>query len=461
MSARTNAINAAKQVAIKTHGSNLTRQARVRTAVQFVECMYDHNLQIQDLGSVGVRHIKLFIEIRRAVGDIDRTLQNVMSHIRVLLREIGRNGLAGDRLITNEALGINNASRRGTNTRVSEAADRYILAAAAASDDYIGAAVRLQRQLGLRAQEAVRSGPSLLMWEQQLLRGEPIHVVAGTKGGRPRFTHAINRVAALEAVRFALNVLRGHRRPDLFPQPSQKQAVKRYENVWSTRLGPASLEGATSHSYRYAYAQDRMLQCLRDGMSKRDALAMVAMDLGHGDGRGRYIKSVYGQTIDLLELAAERQDRSRAEASMAPINGDRAHQSGGLDVVQCRQAPVDEARPASNGADANHLLRVFPIPKPELASRVQSAREAIKDSHALNPPNVDSANSGGLQLCDALPVILEIGRVAGHDESQAHPLIQSDESARFGIEGARDQDSTGVIEGDQPFVEQGIVPDSE
>lgn len=300
MSARTNAINAVKQVAIKTHGSNLTRQARVRTAVQFVDCMYNHNLQIQDLESVGVRHIKLFIGIRRAAGDIDRTLQNVMSHLRVMLRAIGRNGLAGDRLISNKVLGINNASRRGTNTRVSQAADLYILAAAVASDDYIDAAVRLQRQFGLRAQEAVRSGPSLLMWEQQLLSGKPIHVVAGTKGGRPRFTHAINQADGLVAVRFALDVLRRHDRSDLFPQPSQKQAVKRYENVWSSRLGPASLEGATSHSYRYAYAQDRMLQCRLAGMSRRDTLATVAMDLGHGDGRGRYIRLVYGRTIAML-----------------------------------------------------------------------------------------------------------------------------------------------------------------
>ena len=304
MSTQSNAINAIKQVAVNTHGSNLTRQARVRTAVQFVKCMYRENLQIRDMESIGARHIKLFIEMRRAAGDTDRTLQNAMSHMRVMLRESGRHGLAGDPLISNGTLGINNASRRGTNIRVSQSADRYILAAAIECDDYIDAAVRLQRQFGLRAQEAVRSGPSLRMWEQQLLRGEPIHVIAGTKGGRPRFTHPIERGAALEAVRFALGVLRRHNRADLFPQPSQKQAVKRYQNVWYNRLGPASLQGATSHSYRYDYAQDRMLQCLRVGMSKRDALALVAMDLGHGDGRGRYVRYVYAQSVELLRAFA-------------------------------------------------------------------------------------------------------------------------------------------------------------
>ncbi|EBR5152518.1 DNA-binding protein, partial [Salmonella enterica subsp. enterica serovar Alachua] len=29
--------------------------------------------------------------------------------------------------------------------------------------------------------------------------------------------------------------------------------------------------------------------------SRKEALAIVAMDLGHGDGRGRYVAQVYGQ----------------------------------------------------------------------------------------------------------------------------------------------------------------------
>ncbi|CAM3375846.1 hypothetical protein XNC1_3480 [Xenorhabdus nematophila ATCC 19061] len=33
------------------------------------------------------------------------------------------------------------------------------------------------------------------------------------------------------------------------------------------------------------------------GFSEREALAQVSMDLGHGDGRGRYIRQVYYQNI--------------------------------------------------------------------------------------------------------------------------------------------------------------------
>ncbi|MGH8148323.1 MAG: integrase domain-containing protein [Rhodanobacteraceae bacterium] len=301
MSKRSKTINAAKQVAIKAGGSNLTRQARVRTAKQFVECMYDHNFQIPDLRSVGAKHIRLFVDARRDAGDVDRTLQNLMSHIRVMLRTIDRQGMAGDPLISNKALGIDHARRNGKNKRVSPQADQLILAAAMECDDYVDAAVQLQRQLGIRAQEAVRSGPSLRMWEQQLVRGESVHVIAGTKTGKPRFTHPVDRVAALVAVRFGLGVLSKNQLPDLFPQATLEQAVKRYQNVWHNHLGPASLEGFTSHSYRYAYTQDRMLQCIEAGMSKRDVLATVALDLGHGDGRGRYVRFVYAQPVELLK----------------------------------------------------------------------------------------------------------------------------------------------------------------
>ncbi|ECE8762116.1 DNA-binding protein, partial [Salmonella enterica subsp. enterica serovar Indiana] len=34
---------------------------------------------------------------------------------------------------------------------------------------------------------------------------------------------------------------------------------------------------------------------LAQGFSRKEALAMVAMDLGHGDGRGRYVAQVYNQ----------------------------------------------------------------------------------------------------------------------------------------------------------------------
>ncbi|MGN6728609.1 MAG: integrase domain-containing protein [Rhodanobacteraceae bacterium] len=304
MSIKTHALSSAIKASLKAAGASLTRRARVNTATAFVSFLFESNYQVQSVASLGVRHVALFIEARRGRGDSLRTLQNKASHIRCLLRAEGRAGLADDPLLTNKALGIAGASRGGTNRAVSPEADSRILQAAQQLPDYALAAVRLQRTLGLRVQEAVRSGPSLARWVDELLGCRSIHVVAGTKGGRRRDVQPFDREQALAAVRFAIDVLRRWNREDLFPQRSLKQAIAYYRNVWNRCLKPASESGCTSHSYRYTFTQDRILQCLEAGMSKRDALASVALDLGHGDGRGRYVLHVYAQAIALLKRAS-------------------------------------------------------------------------------------------------------------------------------------------------------------
>lgn len=47
------------------------------------------------------------------------------------------------------------------------------------------------------------------------------------------------------------------------------------------------------HSLRYAYSREATEWHLKNGLSRKEAEAMVSMDLGHGDGRGAYINSIY------------------------------------------------------------------------------------------------------------------------------------------------------------------------
>jgi nuclear transport factor 2 (NTF2) superfamily protein len=49
------------------------------------------------------------------------------------------------------------------------------------------------------------------------------------------------------------------------------------------------------HSMRYQFAQQSGEYYQAQGFSEREALALVSMDLGHGDGRGRYIRQIYYQ----------------------------------------------------------------------------------------------------------------------------------------------------------------------
>ncbi len=142
-----------------------------------------------------------------------------------------------------------------------------------------------QAYLGLQAMEAIRSRDRLVVWERQLTQGQTaIEVVLGTKGGKPRTTHLPNPEQALVVAREALDVLtRQHR---LAKGKGLKQARTWYRNAMH-------LLGVQGHALRYAFVRARVDAYLRDGIPMAEVLARTSMDLGHGDGRGRWVKSVY------------------------------------------------------------------------------------------------------------------------------------------------------------------------
>lgn len=114
--------------------------------------------------------------------------------------------------------------------------------------------------------------------------GVPVVGALGTKGGRPRWTHLVDPQRALEAVRDALAVVQRDGR--LARGANLRQAATWYRNAMH-RLG---MQG---HSLRYAWARERMDAYLADAIPMAEALARTSMDLGHGDGRGRWVRMVY------------------------------------------------------------------------------------------------------------------------------------------------------------------------
>ncbi|EPN4600257.1 integrase domain-containing protein, partial [Escherichia coli] len=46
-----------------------------------------------------------------------------------------------------------------------------------------------------------------------------------------------------------------------------------------------------------SYAASAMKYHIMNGYSYKEALALTSIDLGHGDGRGRYIEQVYCQLL--------------------------------------------------------------------------------------------------------------------------------------------------------------------
>lgn len=291
MSQRTQALSSATKAAKAAGGSHLTIQARVNTMRSVIESAYDRGQQVQGIDTIKERHIAAFVREQQAAGITNRTLQTQLSAIRASLRAAGRDGLADSAGIANAAFGINNASRAGT--RAPATGDQQVAAYEAASrvNSGLAAIVHLQATCGLRIQEAIRAGASLDTWTKQLASGNHISISFGTKGGRPREVRIPDRAAAQQAVAEARQIgaqKNGH----LMPQKNLKSAVTAVRNHWYRNITPYA--GITSHQLRAAFAQnavDRYQQ--EDGLTRREALARTATDLGHGDGRGRWVERVY------------------------------------------------------------------------------------------------------------------------------------------------------------------------
>uniref|UniRef100_UPI003A8F2550 integrase domain-containing protein n=1 Tax=Salmonella enterica TaxID=28901 RepID=UPI003A8F2550 len=281
------------RLAKQAGGSHKTVHDRIALAQRFGERLTgEQNVQIRRVEHLKTRHIQRYIRERLAQGIARRSLQNEMAAIRCLLKQAGRDRLADSEQLSNRALGLSGASRHGTRLAITSEYYRDVLEAARAKDPGLAAVVELARVMGLRSQEAVQSVQSLRTWQTALAQGDTrLTVVFGTKGGRSRETVILDTDAVRKALDNAIAIAES-RHNRLIDKPDLKSAMK-YWHSQATRIG---LTGVYSpHSLRYAWAQDAILHYLAQGFSEREALALTAMDLGHGDGRGRYVAQVYGQ----------------------------------------------------------------------------------------------------------------------------------------------------------------------
>ncbi|EEA2460839.1 DNA-binding protein [Salmonella enterica] len=265
----------------------------MRLAQRFCErLVLAQNVQIRRVEQLKARHIEGYVRERLAQGITKRSLQNEMAAVRCILKQAGRAKLAGGDRISNRSLGLSGASRSGTKRAITPEHYLHVLETARARDPGLAAALELARLMGLRSQEAVQSAQSLRTWKQALERGERrLTVVFGTKGGRPRETIILDAGAVRKALDNAIGIAE-QRNGRLIDRATLKEAMQ----FWRKQAERLGLTGQNSpHSLRYAWAQDAIRHYLAQGFSEQEALAMTAMDLGHGDGRGRYVAQVYGR----------------------------------------------------------------------------------------------------------------------------------------------------------------------
>ncbi|MEC5344236.1 integrase domain-containing protein [Brenneria populi] len=281
-----------KTLARQAGGSHKTVHDRMALAQRFCKRLLAQNVQIRRVEQLKARHIESYVRERLAQNITKRSLQNEMAALRCLLKQAGRDRLATSERLSNKSLGLSGASRNGTRQAITKEHYRQVLETARAKDAGMAAALELSRLMGLRSQEAVQCAQSLRTWKQALERDETrLTIVFGTKGGRSRETIILDVGAVRKALENALAVAE-QRNGRLIDKPDLKSAMK-YWHGQASRIG---LTGAYSpHSLRYAWAKDAIRHYLAQRFSEKEALALVAMDLGHGDGRGRYVAQVYGR----------------------------------------------------------------------------------------------------------------------------------------------------------------------
>lgn len=284
MSIKNSLIASLRFASAKLAGAHLTRMARDRFCIFFSTFLHAAGFRhVRTIADIRMRHVRLFLAERTRSCVSPRTVCNQTAHLRGLMRVGGNHQVLKDLSVPNKALGIPPSSRQGTKFAMDEPEFTALLKRVRCSN--LRAILCLERAIGLRAMEALRAGPCLLTWRAQITAGmKSLDVLYGTKGGRVRTTRMPDPERALEAIENAISVMGKYQR--LAPTRTLKQAAFWYRNAMY-RLG------VQGHRLRYTFACECVDTYLASGMLEKEAFARTAMDLGHGDGRGRWVKMVY------------------------------------------------------------------------------------------------------------------------------------------------------------------------
>ena len=268
-------------------GSHKTVANRCAVVRRFADFLRMENIQIRHISNIKLIHLENYIRagLERDLGA--RTLQSEASALRTTLRIANRGKLASS--LCNRKLRIAGASRKGTKMAMPDAKYTEIFDAVMKLDEGVAACIELQVTIGLRQKEAIMASKSLMSWRKALIAEKPLRVLFGTKGGRPRDVALANGARALRAVQAAI-ALADKQNNNIIDKSNLKSAMQRYTRIMHKAGAIGKYSG---HSLRYRFAIDQIEHYLRSGYSLDESLALTANDLGHGDGRGRWVMHVY------------------------------------------------------------------------------------------------------------------------------------------------------------------------
>lgn len=243
------------------------------------------------------KQMRLYLADRAAVIS-PRCVQLEASHLRRAIAGAGRDiGNVRDKQNTwsSARMGVPEGSRLGMKAAADPA--KYEAAKEKMLPD-VRACIGVIDSIGLRLKEGVMAGSSLKEWSRELaksesrVRGVHLHVVHGTKTGRPRWTLVPpEKVEAVsKAVAVALQSCAGNKSGSVIEADDLKKALKRV----SSCLYRQGLVGDNSvHGLRRGFAHEQYKYYRDSGLSEKEALIRLSQDLGHGDGRGRWVWNNY------------------------------------------------------------------------------------------------------------------------------------------------------------------------
>jgi len=197
-------------------------------------------------------------------------------------------------IFTTEALGIPPRTSTGKRKAIPE---EVYAAALAKADEFTAPLMMLMRNVGLRLNEAISCKDSVSGWTELMGMESPaVDLNFGAKGGKNRiiYIHPEKRALVHESIA-AIHVSTNGGRTHPMPSKSGATANRKLRD----RMRKLGLWGEFSpHSLRAAFAVDQYTLYRAKGYNHVQACSRVALDLGHGKSRGRWVWSHYvGPTL--------------------------------------------------------------------------------------------------------------------------------------------------------------------
>lgn len=233
---------------------HLTKKARATYAIQALEELRSLGYGIKNLMNLGEKHVVALIQLWVKQGWSASTVANRISALRWLTNALGKPGLVRDPA----AYGLDPArvhrpqatqedkswSGRGIDVEAK-------VAAIEKEDPWVGAALRMMLDFGLRLTEAILFRP------RTAVVGNVVRVEDGTKGGRTRQVE-VRTPAQRHALKAAAEMAARSERGNLIPprkEPSQQRGRIYY--VLRKHGICKAASGCTPHGLRHQFAGDR------------------------------------------------------------------------------------------------------------------------------------------------------------------------------------------------------------